>query len=98
MSIGGWSFRTKYYSRNGEYKGTYVNLNTPIELYPTKIRYVDLETDICLRPNGKIQQIDREKLDKMVYENYIPKRLGKIVMEKAAEILNSLSLNTEKYD
>ncbi|MEM2110463.1 MAG: DUF402 domain-containing protein [Candidatus Bathyarchaeia archaeon] len=96
MTIGGWSFRTRYYSKDGIYKGTYINLNTPIELYPTKIRYVDLETDICLRPDGKIQQIDQDKLDKMIDENYVSKRLGKIVKEKAAEILDSLSLNAER--
>ncbi len=36
--IGEWHLKTRYYSKDGRYKGTYINLNTPIELYPHGIR------------------------------------------------------------
>jgi len=96
MVIGEWSYKTSYFSRNGEYKGTYVNINTPIEIYPSKIRYVDLEADICMWPDGRIQKIDFEKLDEIVRRGYISERLRKTVYEKIGEILDNLSPDIEK--
>lgn len=96
MRIGGWSFKTSYFSRNGEYKGTYVNINTPIEMYPSKIRYVDLEVDICMWPDGRIQKIDFEKIDEMVMGGYVSERLRKIIYENIEVILNNLSPDIER--
>ena len=96
MKIGEWSFRTRYFSKEGTFKGTYVNLNTPIEMYPTKVRYVDLEVDICLWPDGKIREMDREKLGLWISQGYVSERLGQIVKEKVEEIINSLSLDADK--
>jgi hypothetical protein len=96
LKIGEWNFKTRYFSKEGEYKGTYVNLNTPIEFYPTRIRYVDLEVDICLWPNGKILKIDREELDEKISQGYVSERLGRIVTEKVKGLLDSLSLDAEK--
>ena len=95
LRIGDWFLRTSYFSRDGEYKGTYVNINTPIELYPTKIRYVDLEVDICMWPDGRTRKIDFEKLDKFAQMCYISKRLKDIVYEKAKELMNSLRVDLE---
>jgi len=96
MRIGEWSFKTSYFSRDGEYKGTYVNINTPIEMYPSKIRYVDLEVDICMWPDGRIQKIDFEKIDEMVIVGYVPERLKKIISENIEVILNDLSPDIER--
>jgi len=96
MKLGEWSFRTRYFSNEGGYKGTYVNMNTPVELYPSKIRYVDLEADVLLWPDGKIRTVDREKLDAMIGEGYVSRKLGQIVDEKIDEILGSLSLDDER--
>jgi len=96
MKIGEWSFRTSYFSKNGEYKGTYVNINTPIEVYPTKVRYIDLEVDICMWPNGRIRKIDDEKLDDIVRRGYISGKLRQIIHEKIEEVLNNLSLEAER--
>ncbi|MBS7606738.1 MAG: DUF402 domain-containing protein [Candidatus Bathyarchaeia archaeon] len=96
MVIGDLIFKTSYFSRSGEYKGTYVNINTPIEIYPSKIRYVDLEADICMWPDGRIQKIDFEKLDEIVRRGYVSERLKRKVYEKIEEILNNLSPNVEK--
>ena len=60
------------------------------------IQYVDLETDICVRLDGRILKVDREKLEEMIVEGYVSEKLGEITDEKMGEILNSLSLDTEK--
>lgn len=96
LKIGGCSLRTSYFSRGGEYKGTYVNISTPIELYPAKIRYVDLEADICMWPDGRIQKIDFEKLDKFVKMGCISEKLRIMVYEMAEKIIDLLSVDLER--
>ncbi|NIR87201.1 DUF402 domain-containing protein [Candidatus Bathyarchaeota archaeon] len=88
--IGEWHFKTKYFSSDGRCKGTYINLNTPIELYPYGIRYVDLEVDICVWPSGTVRKLDEEKLEKAVEEGLVTERLAKIAKEKLQELTATL--------
>lgn len=88
--VGEWHFETRYFSKDGRFKGAYINLNTPIELYPHGIRYVDLEVDICLWPSGKVQKLDEEKLEEAVEEGLITERLAEIVKEKAQDLIKHL--------
>jgi len=90
VKVGEWYLKTQYLSKHGELKGTYINLNTPIELYPDAIRYVDLEVDVCVWPSGKVEKLDEEKLDEALKEELITKRLAEIVREKAQQIMKSL--------
>jgi len=85
-----WHFETQYFSREGRYKGTYINLNTPIELYPDGIRYVDLEVDVCVWPNGTIRKLDEEKLERAAAEGLVTEKLVKIVREKLQELALAL--------
>jgi len=95
LKIGGWIFRTSYFSSDGRYKGSYINLNTPIELYPRKIRYVDLEVDVCIWPNGKLEKLDLDKLEEMVSRGYISEELGKIVKKKLGEAVGTAHFEME---
>jgi len=88
--VGEWYFKTEYFSKDGRYKGTYINLNTPIELYPNGIRYVDLEVDICVWPNGRVEKLDEEKLKEAMAEEIITQKLVKTVEEKLREIMKIL--------
>ena len=90
VKVGEWYFKTQYFSKHGKLKGTYINLNTPIELYPYAIRYVDLEVDVCVWPNGKVEKLDEEKLDEALEEGLVTERLVKIVRAKAQQIMKSL--------
>jgi len=85
--IGEWHFKTEYFSKDGRYKGTYINLNTPIELYPHGIRYVDLEVDVCIWPNGRVAKLDEDKLKEAAVEGIVTQKLVKIVKEKLREIM-----------
>ena len=88
--LGEWYFKTKYFSRVGRYKGTYVNLNTPVELYPHGIRYVDLEVDVCAWPDGKVEKLDEEKLDKAANEGVVTQKLVGVVKEKLQKVMSEL--------
>jgi Ribonuclease G/E len=85
-----WCITTKYFSNSGKWKGTYINLNTPVEVYPTAIRYVDLEVDICIQPNGTIKVLDMEKLEKTLERGFISKTLFEIIKEKVKTITEAL--------
>ncbi len=90
VNIGEWHFETRYFSRDGQLKGVYVNLNTPVEFYPFGIRYVDLEVDVCMWPDGKVETLDEEKLEKAMEEGLVSEKLVKVVKEKLAEIIRNL--------
>ena len=89
--VGDWHVETQYFARDEQYKGTYININTPIELYPYGIRYVDLEVDVCIWPNGELRTLDKEKLEKAASEGIVTEKLVGIVKEKLQEIMRNLS-------
>lgn len=85
--LGGYHTETRYYSKTGRFKGAYLNLNTPVELYPSKIRYVDLEVDICIWPSGDIKVIDEELLERAAIRGIITDELYEVVREKTEKLL-----------
>ena len=91
VKLGEWHFKTQYFSKNGRYKGAYINLNTPIELYPHGIRYVDLEVDVCVWPNGRVRVLDEKKLEDTATEGLITRKLVKNVKKKLRELVKELS-------
>jgi len=87
VRVGEWHLRTRYFSRGGRYKGMYVNLSTPVELYPHGIRYVDLEVDLCVWPDGRVRKLDEEKLERAAAEGLVTEKLADIVAEKTQELM-----------
>lgn len=85
--MGEWCLKTTYSSEDGQYKGTYINLNTPVELYPWGIRYVDLEVDIVVKPGGEPMVVDEEGLDRAAEEGLITQALVEMVRTKVRELL-----------
>lgn len=84
---------TKYYSKEGRFKGVYININTPIELYPSKIRYVDLEIDVCLWPEGDIKVVDDELIERAAQEGVITEKLQKLIRSIVKKIVNKSEAN-----
>jgi Ribonuclease G/E len=87
--IGAWWISTQYYSQNGALKGTYINVNTPVEVYPKAIRYVDLEVDICIYPDGTVKVLDVDKLEKALEKGVISKSIFENVKSKVEEIVKN---------
>ena len=90
---GQWWITTQYFSKDGRLKGTYINLNTPVEVYPNAIRYVDLEIDICIQPDGTAKLLDMEKLERALEKGVISKKLFELVKEKVNEIIEVRQLD-----
>ncbi|RLE50731.1 MAG: hypothetical protein DRJ31_00115 [Candidatus Methanomethylicota archaeon] len=82
---GDWMTLNAYYSINGELKGIYVNVNTPIEVYKSKIRYVDLGIDVVKRANSTPEIIDVDVIERAHVEG----KLSSTIYEKALDVANS---------
>lgn len=83
---GKWWFVHRYYDRDGNLKGEYYNINTPVEIYPDRARYIDLEVDIVKWPDGKKEIIDKEKLTEHYEEGTISEKLYKAVLRIVQEV------------
>jgi hypothetical protein len=88
--------RHTYYSRKGVSKGVYVNINTPVELYPWGVRYVDLEIDVVRRGDGEPFVVDREKLKKITAQGFISPALEKRASEVAEKMLDVLKARRDR--
>ncbi|NJE04501.1 DUF402 domain-containing protein [Thermococcus sp. MV11] len=86
IEAGKWWFVHRYYDRDGNLKGEYYNINTPVEIYPDRARYVDLEVDIVRWPDGKKEIIDKEKLAEHYEEGVISEKLYRAVLRIVQEV------------
>ncbi|MGQ4891003.1 MAG: ribonuclease E/G [Candidatus Njordarchaeia archaeon] len=74
---------TAYFDVNNKLKGIYLNLNTPIEVYGTKIRYIDLEIDVVVNVNGGMKILDTQKLEEYYNNRSITEKIFNQTKEKA---------------
>ena len=83
---GDWFYKHTYFREDGELVGWYYNVNTPVEFYPDRIRYVDLEVDVVARPGGEVEVVDEPILERQVQAGYLSHRLR----EKASQVAYEL--------
>jgi Ribonuclease G/E len=84
-----WHYETRYYARDGTLKGVYVNINTPIEFYGDRVRYVDLEIDVVQRPGEPAQIIDEHEVQSIAH--YVSPQLIMRARELAIECAQRLN-------
>jgi protein associated with RNAse G/E len=87
-----WFYTHNYFRRDGQLIGTYHNINTLVEFYPDRLRYVDLEIDVVCWPDGKIRIIDKEGLDRHWQAGY----LSKALKERAETTANAVKAAAER--
>jgi hypothetical protein len=83
---GRWWYPTVYRDADGERKGTYVNVCTPVECFPDAVRYVDLHVDVVKGPDGEVRRVDDDELDAAVDAG----RVSDALAEKARSVATSL--------
>ena len=86
IEAGKWWFVHRYYDKNGNLKGEYYNINTPVEIYPDRARYIDLEVDIVKWPDGKKEIIDKEKLVQHYEDGIISEKFYRSVLRIVQEV------------
>ena len=88
---GRWWYPTVYRGDSGESKGTYVNVCTPVEVFPDTVRYVDLHVDVIQHPDGSVERVDGDELDDAVEAGEIPEELAEKARSVAAAVESALS-------
>lgn len=86
---GGRAYATVYKSANGEKKGTYVNVCTPLEIFPDAVRYTDLYIDV-VKVGGETRVVDEEELADAVDEGLVPEEVAESAHEVASRIEKEL--------
>ncbi|QSG04201.1 DUF402 domain-containing protein [Natranaeroarchaeum sulfidigenes] len=87
---GRWWYPTIYRGEDGERKGTYVNICTPVELFPESARYVDLHVDVIKRPDGSVERVDEDELAAAVEAGHVTEALADKARSVAAAVENAL--------
>ena len=85
---GVWHFRHSYYDRNNNLKGEYFNICTPVEIFPNRIRYIDLEIDVIRHIYGEMEILDEDLLDKRVAEGIFPQKIADRAKQEAHFIID----------
>ncbi len=83
---GRWWYPTVYRSEAGEKRGTYVNICTPVEVFPDQIRYVDLHVDVIKHADGTVERVDDDELDEAVSAGNLSPELA----EKARSVARAI--------
>jgi len=90
LQEGRWWYPTVYRGEGGERKGTYVNVCTPVELFPSVARYVDLYVDVVKRPDGEVERVDADELADAVEAGYVSEELAEKARSVAGAVENAL--------
>src|SRR3712207_1801092 len=57
---GSWVLRRSYHRVDGSLVGELYNVQTPAEIEPGVVRYVDLEVDVVRMPDGRVAVVDED--------------------------------------
>jgi len=87
---GRWWYPTVYRDSDGEKKGTYVNVCTPVEIFPDTARYVDLHVDVVKHADGTVERVDDDELDRAVERGHVPEPLAERARSVAAAVESAL--------
>jgi protein associated with RNAse G/E len=94
---GDWFYMHNYFREDGQLIGTYYNINTLVEFYPDRLRYVDLEIDVVCWPDGRIQIIDQEGLNRHWEAGYVSKTLKERAEAAANEVKGATKRGLMEY-
>ncbi|MFB6070974.1 MAG: DUF402 domain-containing protein [Halanaeroarchaeum sp.] len=90
FSEGRWWYPTVYRDADGEVKGTYVNVSTPVEVFPDAVRYVDLHVDVIERSDGTVEVVDETELADAVEAGHVSTHLAEKATSVAEQVASAL--------
>jgi Ribonuclease G/E len=90
LKEGRWWYPTTYRGRDGTVRGTYVNVCTPVEVFPDAARYVDLHVDVMKRTDGTVERVDDDELRAAEAAGDVPAPLAEKARSVASALENAL--------
>jgi hypothetical protein len=90
LKEGRWWYPTTYRGRDGTVRGTYVNVCTPVEVFPDAARYVDLHVDVVKRSDGSVERLDDDELRDAEAAGDVPEPLAEKARSVASALENAL--------
>jgi hypothetical protein len=90
LQEGRWWYPTVYRGDDGTRRGTYVNVCTPVELFPEAARYVDLHVDVVKHADGRVERVDDDELDEAVDRGHVSEALAEKARSVASAVENAL--------
>ena len=91
VTEGQWWYPTVYLDADGARKGTYVNICTPVEVFPEAATYVDLHVDVVKHADGTVERVDDDELDDAVAAGRIREPLAEKARSVAAAVESGLA-------
>jgi hypothetical protein len=91
LKEGRWWYPTVYRDSDGTKKGTYVNICTPVEIFPDTARYVDLHVDVLKYADGAVERVDDDELDAAIEAGHVPEELAERARSVATAVASALS-------
>lgn len=88
-----WS-PTVYRDAEGTRKGTYVNIGTPLEIFPNRVSYVDLYIDVVKDRSGDVRIIDQDELSAAVNDGDVSEAVATEARELASTLVRSVESGT----
>ena len=90
LKEGRWWYPTVYRGEDGSRRGTYVNVCTPVEIFPEGARYVDLHVDVVKDRDGAVRRVDDDELDAAVEAGNVNEALAERARDVARAVENAL--------
>lgn len=84
-------YPTVYRGTDGTSKGTYINICTPLEIFPEEVHYVDLHIDVIKRPDGTVEIVDADELAAAVDDEMVSPALADRARAVAERVKKALS-------
>ena len=86
---GARAYATVYESADGEKKGMYLNVCTPLEVFPDAVRYTDLYVDV-VEVDGEARVVDEEELADAVDEGLLTEETAEEARDVAERVEEGL--------
>ena len=87
---GNWWYPTVYRGEDGERKGTYLNVCTPVEVFPDAVRYVDLHVDVIKHADGTVEVVDEDELQDCVDAGLVSEALAEQALSVAERVRSAV--------
>jgi Ribonuclease G/E len=88
---GNWWYPTIYKGSEGQVKGTYLNVSTPVEVFPDAVRYVDLHVDVVKHADGTVEVVDEDELQDCVDAGHVSEALADEALGVAERVRGAVS-------